>query len=215
DVVAIMARAFYRTLHIQGLAAFVEQFPRKWAGRRLGRAFAMRGGLIAQASLNLFPQLAAHYRLVLPRMAFLLVTDFAEVDRVRQHLVQSTARKLPASRSHAVFRHPDFGDDPAALQIAPQEPDGTEFEISFINIFHRRGFRRVDHQLVIADVIAQRRHTAHPHSLALGGGDLVTDPLARYLPLELRKRQQDVERKPAHRGRGVELLCDGYERDTV
>ena len=50
-----MARAFYRTLHIQGLAAFVEQFPRKWAGRRLGRAFAMRGGLIAQASLYLLP----------------------------------------------------------------------------------------------------------------------------------------------------------------
>jgi hypothetical protein len=107
-------------LHIQGLAAFVEQFSRKRAGRRLGRAFAMRGSLIAQESLDLLPQLPAHYRLVLPWMAFLLVTDFAQVDRVRQHLVQSAARELPASRSHAVFRHPDFGDDPAALQIAPQ-----------------------------------------------------------------------------------------------
>src|ERR1035437_5938156 len=54
------------------------------------------------------------------------------------------------------------------------------------------------------------RHPAHPHSLALGGGDLVPDPLARYLALELRERQQDVERKSAHRGRRVELLgaCD-------
>src|ERR1017187_4571655 len=147
----------------------------------------MRGGLIAQSSLDLLPQLAAHYRLVLPWMAFLLVTDFAEVDRVRQHLVQSPARKLAASRSHTVFRHPDFGDDLAALQIVSQEPDGTEFEISLIDVFHRRGFSRVDHQLVIADVIAHRRHPAHPHSLALGGGDLVTDPLARYLPLELRE----------------------------
>src|SRR5208282_6802928 len=140
DVVAIMARAFYRALHIQGLAVFVEQFPRKRAGRRLCRAFAMRGGLIAQASLDFFPQLAAHDRLVLPWMAFLLVTDFTEVDRVRQHLVQSPARKLPASRSHAAFRHPNFGDDPAALQIAPQEPDGTELEISLINVFNGRGF---------------------------------------------------------------------------
>src|ERR1019366_4473680 len=100
----------------------------------------MRGGLIAQASLDLLPQLAAHYGLVLPRIAFLLVTDFAEVNRVRQQLVKSPARKLPASRSRAVFRHPDFGDDPVALQIAPQEPDGTEFEISLINVFHRLGF---------------------------------------------------------------------------
>src|SRR5208282_2087915 len=105
-----------------------------------GRAFAMPGGLIAQASLDLVPQLPDHYRLVLPWMAFLLVADFAEVDRVRQQLVQSPARKLPASRSHAVFRHPDFGDDPAALQIAPQEQDGTEFEISLIDVFNGRGF---------------------------------------------------------------------------
>src|ERR1019366_4718370 len=127
------------------------------------------------------------YRLVLPRMAFLLVADFAEGNRVRQQPVQSPAGKMAASRSHAVFRHPDFGDDLAALQIAPQEPDGTEFEISLIDVFHRRGFGPIDHQLVIADVIAQRRHPAHPHSLALGGGDLVTDPLARYLTLELRE----------------------------
>ena len=125
-------------------------------------------------------------------MAFLLVTDFAEVNRVRQHLVQSPARKLPASRSHAVFRHPDFGDDPAALQIAPQEPDGTEFEISLIDVFHRRGFSRIDYQLVIADVVAERNRAAHPHSLALGGGDLVTDPLARYLTLELGEGHQDA-----------------------
>ncbi len=36
------------------------------------------------------------------------------------------------------------------------------------------------------DVVAQRRHPAHPHALALGGGDFVSDPLARYLALELR-----------------------------
>ena len=63
----------------------------------------MRGGLIAQVLLDLLPELAAHYWLVLPRMAFLLVTDFAEVDRVRQHLVQSPARKLPATRADTVL----------------------------------------------------------------------------------------------------------------
>src|ERR1019366_10543829 len=99
-----MARAFYRALQIQGLAVLVEQFTRKRAGRRLGRAFAMRGGLIAQVLLDLLPELAAHYWLVLPRMAFLFVANFAQVDRVRQHLVQSAARKLPASRADTGFR---------------------------------------------------------------------------------------------------------------
>ena len=65
------------------------------------------------------------------------------------------------------------------------------------------------------DVVAQRWHTAHPHALALGGGDLVPDPLARYLALELCEGQQDVECKASHRSRGVELLRDSYEGDAV
>src|SRR4029077_16053761 len=116
---------------------------------------------------------------------------------------------------HAVFRYPDFGDDPASLQIASEGPDGTEFEITFIDVFYGRSFSRIDYQPAIADVVAQGRDSAHPHSLALGGGNLVPDPLARYLALELRERQQDVEGKASHRGGGVELLGDGYERDTI
>jgi hypothetical protein len=54
-------------------------------------------------------------------------------------------------------------------------------------MFHRRRFGLIDHQSAIADVVAQGRDSAHPHSLALGGGDLVPDPLARYLALELRE----------------------------
>jgi hypothetical protein len=177
-----MARPLSPALHIQGLAVLVEQSTRKRAGQCFGWPFAMCGCLIAQSSLDLFPKVAADYWLVLPWMAFLLVGDFAEIDRVRQHLVQSPARKLPASRSHAFFRHPDFGDDPATLQIVSQEPDGTECQISLMDVFHRRGFGAIDHQSAIADVVSQWRHPAHPHSLALGGGDLVPDPLARYFP---------------------------------
>jgi hypothetical protein len=49
----------------------------------------------------------------------------------------------------------------------------------------------------------------------LDAGDLVTDPLPGDLALELRERQQHVEREPAHRGRGVELLGDRDERDAM
>jgi len=34
----------------------------------------------------------------------------------------------------------------------------------------------------------------------------------RHLPLEMGEREQDIEREPAHRGGGVELLGDRDER---
>jgi hypothetical protein len=42
-----------------------------------------------------------------------------------------------------------------------------------------------DVQGAVLDPVAQRDHAAHPHSLLLRGGDLVPDPLACDLPLEL------------------------------
>ena len=56
---------------------------------------------------------------------------------------------------------------------------------------------------------------AHPHAAGPGGGELVPDSLADHLALELRERQQDVQRQPAHRGRGVERLGDGDEGHRV
>ena len=65
------------------------------------------------------------------------------------------------------------------------------------------------------DVVAERRQAAHPHALPLRGGDLVADPLAGDLALELGEGQQHVERQPAHGGRGVELLGHRDERDAA
>ncbi len=56
------------------------------------------------------------------------------------------------------------------------------------------GFRRINDQPPLANVISQRRHASHPHALALGGSDLVPDALARDLAFELGERQQDIER---------------------
>ena len=43
--------------------------------------------------------------------------------------------------------------------------------------------------------LAERDQTTHAHSLLLGSGDLVADPLASHLALELGKGQQDIERQ--------------------
>ena len=52
--------------------------------------------------------------------------------------------------------------------------------------------------------IPERHNASHPH--ALGGSDLVADPLAGDFPLELREGQQQVQREPPHGAGGVELL---------
>jgi hypothetical protein len=49
----------------------------------------------------------------------------------------------------------------------------------------------------------------------LGRGDLVADALAGDLALELRKRQQHVERQASHRRRGVELLRHRHKRHPL
>ena len=46
-------------------------------------------------------------------------------------------------------------------------------------------------QGAIFNAIAERNHPAHPHALFLGRGDLVADPLARDLPLELGEGEQE------------------------
>jgi hypothetical protein len=53
------------------------------------------------------------------------------------------------------------------------------------------------------------------HALVLGGSDLVTDPFACDLPLELGKGQQHIEGQPFHRARRIKLLDDRYERHAL
>ena len=72
----------------------------------------------------------------------------------------------------------------------------------------RLGLVRNDCDLSILGLVAQGNHTANPKALAFGGPDLVADALGGDLSFELGKGQQDIEREPPHRGRGVELLRD-------
>ena len=70
-------------------------------------------------------------------------------------------------------------------------------------------------QPAVLDVVAKWRHAAHPHALALAGGDLVADALAGHLPLELGEGQEDVQHQPPHRRGGVELLRDRDEGHAI
>jgi len=87
--------------------------------------------------------------------------------------------------------------------------------------FHRRDFGHMDLQLTIDDPkmytrsftirVTEHGVSAGPFPLAPGGGHLVARALADNLPLELRKRQQNVEREPPQGSGGMELLGDRDE----
>src|SRR5262245_9067277 len=70
----------------------------------------------------------------------------------------------------------------------------------------RFGLVRNDRDLSVPGLVSQRNHTADPKAIALRGPDLVADTLGGDLALELGEGQQDIEREPPQRSRGVELL---------
>ena len=71
-------------------------------------------------------------------------------------------------------------------------PDAAQLQVTLIDVADRAGFGGIDDQPPLANVIAQRRHAAHPHALALGGSDLVADALAGHLALELAKESSTL-----------------------
>src|ERR1700730_10046267 len=141
--------------------------------------------MFAQLELGLVPQLAVYDRLVLARVTKTLVTDFTEVDRMREQLVERTARESVPTRPPTTVGDPNFRLDAAAIERFLQSSDATEFPVAVEDISHGRRFGRGDHQPALAHVVAERSQAAHPDALALGGGDLVADALARHLAFEL------------------------------
>ena len=103
----------------------------------------------------------------------------------------------------------------SALEVPHQRIDAAEFEVTPEDQPDPFGLVLDDGDLAVLHLVAKGQGTADPKSLALGGGDLVADALGGDLPLELGKGQQHVERQPAHRCRGVELLGDRDKRDAM
>src|SRR5262245_1712551 len=91
-----------------------------------------------------------------------------------------------------------LGDDAALAQVDHQRVEAAELEIAAEYGADPLGLGLVDGDLSILCVIAERRHAADPKTLALGSRNLVSDALGGDLPLELRKREQDVQRQPPH-----------------
>src|SRR6476620_3938159 len=146
-------------------------------------------------------------------IALALVHNLATVNPVLQHEVERAAGDRPAAVPAAIGGSADLADNASSIEVFLQLPDGLEIGVAPEDVPDGLGFRGVDDELAVFDVVAERGLTAHPHALLLGGRDLVADALAGDLALELGKRQEDVERQASHRRRGVELLGDRHKRN--
>ena len=95
-----------------------------------------------------------------------------------------------------------------AGELGLEFADISQFEKKLKDCPDRLGFSLVDNERAVFSVISNGHPAAHPHSLLLGSGNLVADPLAGHLALELGKGQQNVKGQTPHGGGGVELLGD-------
>src|SRR5208337_3561901 len=215
DVIPVSPLALGGSLHVQRLTSCVKGLLCHRTRNRPVRASPSPRRILFEPLLDPLPEFWWKNRLVLPRMALLLVADLADVNRVGQQLVRCSTREPAPSRLDALARDPDFRLYPSLLQFLAQLPDAPQFQVALIDVPDSFGFRTINDQPPVTNVVAERRHASHPHPFALGGSDFVPDALACDLALELGKRKQDVEGQPAHRAGGVELLRDGDERHSV
>src|SRR5207302_4405699 len=155
---------------------------------------------------NSGPALVVDQGRLLAGVEFTLVSYVAGVDRVREYCVEMTAREGFAAALGAVRRCAAFRPQPETVGLLLDPAHAAELTIESEDAAHGLGFGRVDDERALARVIAERHIAAHPQAFLLRGGDLVTDAFAGDLALELRKRQQYIERQAAHRARRVELL---------
>ncbi len=147
------------------------------------------------------------------------VFDLADVDRVGQQSVDGAAVDRPTATRRPLPGRPGFVAPPSLRQFLDHRHQRPEFQVETEDAADLNRLLAIDHQLRARprtiDVVTKHRDATRPFPPATLGRNLVTDPLADDLTLELGERQQDVERQPAHRMGRVELLGHRNERDAI
>src|ERR1700722_7130277 len=146
---------------------------------------------------------------------FALEVDLANVEPVVQEIGERASGEGNAADGPSIAEMADLGDDAALPKITQEQPDTAEIEVAPEDGADPLGLFVCDDELLVAADVAKRYHSAHPQPPALGGADLVADPLAGDLALELGKGQQHIESEPPHGGGGIELLSHRYERNAM
>src|SRR5258708_6222269 len=78
------------------------------------------------------------------------------------------------------------------IEDSLEPDDAADLEIASEEVPHEGGVLLDDVERSVLDSIAQRDNPAHPDALLLRSGDLVADPFAGHLTLELGEGQKHV-----------------------
>src|ERR1700733_12341053 len=106
-----------------------------------------------------------------------LMSDAADIDRVRQDLVDVPPTEQSAAGRAATAIDADRKPNALSVELLFEAHHASRFEIAVKQRPHDCRMILDDVQGAILDPVAQRNHAAHPHSLLLRSSDLVPDPL--------------------------------------
>jgi hypothetical protein len=156
---------------------------------------------------------------MLPVMEFDLVFDFAHIDGIGEQVVHTALVERPSTLGQTLLRLPRLVAPASVDQVVDHRQERLRLQVETEDLADADCFFGVHNQLRAAvrpvNIVAQDGRAARPLALPSLGGDFVADTLADDLSLELCEREEDIEYQPPHRGRRVELLGDGHERDVL
>jgi hypothetical protein len=194
-------------------AVVIELAPKK--GMIVGLGHPPRLRLAGEPLLDPLPDLNVHDRWVKAVVDLPFVAQPSDIDRVRQDPIEVTARHQVAAGPSATLAHPNRRAKVFGVDSGLEADHAANFEVAAKKIANEFGFAFDHMESAVFDPVAERDRSAHPDALPLRGGDLVADPLASDLALELGEGQQHIEGQPPHAGCRVEGLGHRNEGDAV
>src|SRR5437660_12685368 len=134
--------------------------------------------------------------------------DLADVEPIVQKMGERAAGEWDAANRAPGLERSHLGDDPPLAKVGHQQVEAAKLQIPPKDGPNALSLRFNHDDLAVLGLVSERGYAPDPQPLALEGGDLVADALEGTFPPKLGKRQQAIERKPPHRGRGIELRGD-------
>src|SRR6266436_3338388 len=123
------------------------------------------------------PRRTVNQRRMLTRIPNAPVLNLPYIKRVRQDLVEVTARKGQTADRSTAGRRIRLGREIEASEFGLDPLDVFEFQKQVKNRPDGHGLGFIGGKGSVLSVIADGYPASHPHSLLLGSGDLVADSL--------------------------------------
>src|SRR5690606_28972308 len=141
-----------------------------------------------------------------------LEVDLADVDLVRELAVDAALVPAEAAGVLAGPGDASLGAPAARVQDIGRGDERLLLLVDAEELAYQDRLVLVDDELAAFHAVAERHAAADPFALLARGGHLVARSLGDHLALELGEAHEHVQREPAHRIRGGEVLRYADER---